>query len=292
MNKLLLIEQISKVIPDKIYLQLLYYKHFKRFINFKNPESFCEKIQWLKLYDRRPEYSMMVDKYEVKKYVANVVGEEYIIPTLGVWNDVSEIDWEMLPSQFVLKWNHDSGSIVICRDKENFDKEGAIKSLQFGAKVNGFWYGREWPYKNVRPRIIAEKFMSDGEQDLTDYKFFCFNGEPKYCQVIKDRHTKETIDFFDMEWVHQEFVGLNPATGPQAGPAAVCPPKPVKYEEMQTIAKKLSNGLPFSRVDLYEINKEIYFGEITFYPASGIGLFTPLEYNKILGDMIILPNKD
>ena len=256
-------------------------------LNLDNPQTFNEKLQWLKLYNRKPEYTMMVDKYAVKDYVASIIGSEYIIPTLGVWEKFDEIDFDKLPNQFVLKCTHDSGRVVICKDKSKFDYNFARKRINKGMRTNYYLLGREWPYKDVKRRIIAEKFMEEDlspQKMLVDYKFFCFDGEPRYCQVIQDRDTKETIDFFDMKWNHQEFVGLNPA----AGPAAQCPVKPCNFGDMKRIAKALSKDVPFSRIDLYEIQNKVYFGEITLYPADGFGVFSPEKYEEILGEMIRL----
>ena len=280
-----------KLLPDRIYIQLMYYYHFHKFANLKNPKTFSEKMQWLKLYDRRPEYTIMVDKYAVKDYVAKKIGAEYVIPTFGVWNRPDEIDYDSLPNQFVLKWNHDSKSVVICKDKRVFNKNKALGKLQKGAEVNGYWYGREWPYKNVRPVIIAEEFLTQEEphkNDLIDYKFFCFNGVPKFLQVIQDRSTKETIDIFDMQWNKQEFIGLSS----RVDHADVPPQKPVCFDKMVWVAQELSKDIPFSRIDLYCVNKHIYFGEITLYPASGLGMFRPEKWNTIIGDMIELPQKN
>lgn len=280
-----------KWLPDSLYLQIMYYYHFHKFANLHNPKTFNEKLQWLKLHDRRPEYITMVDKYAVKDYVAGKIGQEFIIPTIGAWDRLEDIDFESLPNQFVLKWNHDSKSVVICSDKSKFDKEQALKKLQHGANVNGYWYGREWPYKGVKPKIIAEQYISQDDpqhKDLTDYKFFCFDGEPKYIQVIQDRSTKETIDFFDINWNHQDFVGLINSNSTICH-ATQIPSKPLKLDEMVIIARKLSNGIPFSRIDLYEVEQKTYFGEITLYPASGLGEFLPNEWNKIIGDMLKLP---
>lgn len=277
-----------KCLPDRLYIQLMYYYHFCKFANLRNPKTFSEKMQWLKLYDRRPEYITMVDKYAVKKYVAKKIGAEYVIPTLGVWDRPDEIDFDSLPNQFVLKWNHDSKSVVICKDKHTFDKNKALRKLRKGAEVNGYWYGREWPYKNVRPVIIAEEFLPQEEprsKDLIDYKFFCFNGVPKFLQVIQDRSTKETIDIYDMQWNKQEFIGLSS----RVVHAEVPPLKPVCFDKMVWVAQELSKDIPFSRIDLYCVNNHIYFGEITLYPASGLGMFHPEKWNKIIGDMIVLP---
>lgn len=279
---------------DATYLKICYRLRVHKRLNLENPQTFGEKLQWLKLYNRQPKYTEMVDKYAVKEFVAHLIGEEYVIPTIGVWEKPEDIEWNDLPEKFVLKTTHGGGSvgIVICRNKAIFDKKKAIRNLKKSLSQDIYTQLREWPYKNVNKRIIAEPFLEDhaavDAQDLTDYKFFCFGGEPRYCQVIKDRHSKETIDFFDMEWKHQEFVGLNPA----AGPAAVCPSRPVNYGKMQLLARTLSQGLPFSRVDMYEINEKIYFGEITLYPATGMGVFRPDEYNEILGKMIHLPDVD
>lgn len=273
---------------DKTFLRVVYWAKFGKKLNLKHPKTFNEKLQWLKLYDRRPEYVTMVDKYAVKDYVAKIIGNEFIIPTLGVWDKPDNIDFDLLPNQFVLKWNHDSKSVVICENKEHFDKSKAIEKLRHGEKVNGYWYGREWPYKDVPPKIIAEKYLSQGnpkQHDLIDYKFFCFNGEPKYVQVIQNRRTDETIDFFDTNWNHQEFIGLNLA----AVPSQVLPKRPKALEEMVRVAKKLSENLTFSRIDLYETGEHVYFGEVTFYPASGFGEFCPERWNTIIGDMITLP---
>lgn len=284
-------DKIVSLIPDKLYLTLKYYKNFGRLPNWKNPQTFSEKLQWLKLYDRKPEYTMMVDKYAVKDYVASIIGSEYVIPTLGVWDKPEDIEWEKLPNQFVLKTAHGGGSdgVVICRDKATFDKEKAIKLLNENLKTDLYVVWREWPYKNVPKRILAEQYIEPGPgmRDLPDYKWYCFNGEPRFCQLIQDRTTKETIDFFDTEWKHQDFIGLNPA----AVHAADQPPCPSNLSTQLMIARKLSNNLPFVRIDLFEVNGKTYFGEITFYPLSGMGRFNPKKWNNILGNLINLPIK-
>lgn len=283
-----IVKKILKTLPDKLYLQLLYFKHFQRCINFTNPQTFNEKLQWLKIYDRKSIYTTMVDKYEAKKYVADIIGEEHIIPTIAVYDKVEDIDFSTLPNQFVMKWNHDSGSIIICKDKSKFNKKAAIEKLRNGAKFNGFWYGREWPYKNVKPKVIIEKFMTDDSQKelgLKDYKFYCFNGEAKYLYVSEglDNHSTARISFLTMDWQFAPFGRTDFA------PFEELPPKPSMFDEMIKIANKLSEGHPFLRVDLYQINKQIYFGELTLYPCSGIMPFYPAKYDNYLGDLIKLP---
>jgi hypothetical protein len=278
-------------LPDSLYLKLLFYCQTGKRVHLKHPKTFNEKLQWLKLYDHKPEYTTMVDKYAVKEYVSNIIGEEHIIPSLGVWNRPEDITWDELPRQFVLKTTHGGGGkgVIICKDKLTFDKEKAIDNLKMAMRRNLYHRFREWPYKNVPKRIIAEKFMEEHDNptdDLIDYKFYCFSGEPTYCQVIKDRRKKETIDFFDMEWKHQDFIGLNT----NAVYAEVLPKKPTRFDDMKSIAKSLSKAIPFSRIDLYEINGIVYFSEITFYPRSGFGRFSPQRYDQILGDKIILPS--
>lgn len=275
--------------PDGLYLRILYRIQTGKKLHLRHPRTFSEKLQWLKIHNRRPEYTMMVDKYAVKDYVAGIIEEEHIIPTLGVWDRPEDIDFESLPQQFVLKPTQGGGGseVIICRDKDKLDRKAAIAKLKAGLKQDSYRYLREWPYKNVPRRVIAEKYMEVkgfATEGLTDYKFYCFNGEPKFCQVIKDRETQETIDFFDMDWKRQEFIGLNR----KAVHAAVEPQRPVRYSEMQTMARKLAKGMPFSRVDLYEINAHTYFGEITFYPGSGMGEFRPEKYNDLLGQMLQL----
>lgn len=281
-----IVELLFRLLPDSLYIRILYKKNVGHWPNLSCPRLFTEKIQWLKMYNRRPEYAVMVDKHLVKDYVAAIIGKEYIIPTLAVWQSVDEIDLSVLPNQFVLKWNHDSGSIVICKNKEDFNLEKAKAKLANGQRKNGFWYGREWPYKNVKPVIIAEQFMEDKKVagDLADYKFFCFNGTPYYCQVIRDRRTKETIDFYDMDWNHMPFVGLNPLCKNGAVPVE----KPILLEQMKEICCALAQKSPFTRIDLYLINSKIYFGEITFFPASGFGKFSPKEWDEKLGILLDL----
>lgn len=259
-------------------------------LNIDAPRTFCEKIHWLKLYNRRPEYTFMVDKFEVKKYVANIIGEQYIISTLGVWNNIKDIDFDSLPDKFVIKTTHDGGAfgVVICKDKKQFDIQKAKKQLDKSLKRNNFLVSREWAYKNVVPRIIAESLLENSNnEDLIDYKFYCFNGDVKYCQVIKNRTSKETIDFYDMDWNHQTFIGLNPMATNSLQPIEM----PKNYMKMIEIAKQLSADIPFVRIDLYNIDGVIYFGEMTFYPSGGFGVFKPLEWNEKLGSMIKLPVK-
>lgn len=280
-------------LPDKPYLSLRYRCLMGYWINWKHPKTFTEKLQWLKVYDYKPEYTRMVDKLAAKDYVAERIGMEYIIPTLGVWDNVDDIDWESLPNQFVLKTTHGGGGcgVVVCLDKAKFDKNKAIHKLKISMHTNAGESYREKPYLNVPRKIIAEKFMAErktsseiADKDLPDYKFFCFNGEPHYCQVIRDRHSKETIDFYDMEWRHMPFVGLNPVAKNGSNPVA----KPQHLDTMKEICRKLSKDMKFSRIDLYVIDDKEYFGEITLYPAAGFGEFKPTEWNAKLGDMIKL----
>lgn len=276
---------VVRLLPDKLYLQMVYRRNMGQRLNLKNPVTFQEKIQWLKLYNRRPEYTRMVDKYAVKKYVESVIGAEYIIPTLGVWNRAEEIDFESLPDKFVLKTTHDSGGVVVCRDKATLDKMATIKMLRERLKHNIFYHTREWPYKNVTPRIIAEKFLENsGSNDLVDYKVYCFGGRPEFIQVIQNRTTEETIDFFDMDWNHQEFVGLNP----HCNNALRLPRCEIDLKRIRELTEKLSIGIPFVRIDFYNVNGKIYFGEITFFPASGLGIFSPGQWNATIGQMIDL----
>lgn len=290
-----LLKRIGRLMSDKLYLQLRFYCEVGHRLNLKHPKTFSEKLQWLKLYDRQPKYTMMVDKVKVKDYVANIIGEGHIIQTLGVWDKPEEIDFDTLPECFVLKTNHSGGStgIVICRDKASFDRKSAINRLKKSLQSKGFYDFREWPYKNVERKVFAEEFVvpPSGVKDLPDYKWFCFNGEPCYCQVIQDRTTRETIDFFDINWNHQEFVGLNQLVGvnPQITKAIVPPPRPTNLEQQLCIARQLSKGIPFVRIDLYETEKGVFFGEITFYPMSGFGGFTPSEWDYKLGELISLP---
>lgn len=283
--------RVRHLLPDSLYIRVLYKLEMGIFPNLRTPTLFTEKIQWLKLYNRKDEYTTMVDKYEVKHYVSSIIGEKYIIPTIGIWNNFEEIDFNTLPNKFVLKTTQGSHASIICRDKKNFDIEAArlfFKKRQNKSPYNQY---KEWAYKNVKSRIIAEVYMeSPGQTDLTDYKFFCFNGKALFCQVIKDRTLHETIDFFDRDWVHQEFIGLIPNTiTPTISNSPEPPQRPKRYEEMIEIAEKLSQHIPFVRIDLYDINDEIYFGEITFYPAAGLGQFKPQKWNRKLGDLISLP---
>ena len=275
---------------DEHYLRMTYFIKFHKPLNLKNPQTFNEKLQWLKLNDRRQEYTMMVDKYKVKGYVAGIIGEKYVIPTLGVWDRPEDIDWDKLPNQFVLKTNHDGGTfgIVICKDKATFDKEKAIERLKKSIRRNTYLFGREWPYKNVERKVFAEQYLAPkpDTSDLPDFKWFCFNGEPKFCQVIQNRSTNETIDIFDTNWNLQEFIGLNPF----AGHNQVIPSRPHDLELQIELARKLSKDIPFSRIDLYSLGDKTYFGEVTFFPKGGLGVFTPKQYDKILGNMIKLPD--
>ena len=254
-------------------------------LDLENPQTFNEKLQWLKLYDRKPEYSLMVDKYEAKKLAADKIGEEYLIPTLGVWESFDDIDFSKLPEKFVLKCTHDSGSIVICKNKAAFDVDAARKKLSKAMKRNYYYGEREWPYKSLKPRIIAEEFMVDGKtEELRDYKFFCFNGEAKMLFIATGRQSGEEVkfDFFDMDFNHLPIKNGHPnATTP--------PEKPETFEQMKEIAAKLSEGIPQVRVDLYEINGRIYFGELTFAHFGGFVKIEPKEWDEKMGKWVLLP---
>lgn len=277
-----------RLLGDKKYLKLLYKLEMNHKLNLDNPKTFNEKLQWLKLYDRNPKYTQMVDKFEVKKYIAEIIGEEYIIPTLSVYDSFNEINWEELPEKFVIKCTHDSGGLVICKNKKDLNKEMCEKIINKSLKNEFYYSSREWPYKNVKPRIIIEKNMTtDKQQELIDYKFFCFNGKPELLYVSEglSDHSTAKISFVDMDYKMAEFHRKD------FKPFDTLPPKPKNFEEMKELAKTLSENIPFVRVDFYEIKGKIYFGELTFYPGSGYIPFEPEEYDEILGDMLELPKE-
>ena len=288
------VQPLCKCIPDDVYLKIKYRGVFGKKLNLKEPQTFNEKLQWLKLYDRRPEYTTMVDKYAVKKYVADRIGEEYIIPTLGVWDHFDDIDFSALPNQFVLKCTHDSGGLVICKDKNKLDIKAAKKKIESCLKKNFYYMGREWPYKNVKPRIIAEKYMVD-ESDykledseinagLSDYKMMCFNGKVRCSFVCSERFTKGLkVTFYDNDWNILPFERHYPKSDK---PVA----KPKTFDNMVQLAEKLSKDIPFVRSDFYEIDGKLYFGELTFYPGSGFEDFTPDSVDYEIGQLIKLPD--
>lgn len=274
---------ILRFLNDKNYLKIKYRLEMGKKLNLDNPQTFNEKLQWLKLYDRKDIYTTMVDKYEAKKYVANIIGEEYIIPTLGIYDKFDDIDFNSLPNQFVMKCTHDSGGIIICKDKSMFNKKQAEKKINKHLKKNYYNNFREWPYKNVKPRIIVEKYMQDNFTELQDYKFFCFNGKPYMILVCSNRNGNyKNTDFFDTDW---KKLNLTRANYQNSKEKIV---KPQKLEKMVEIAEKLSQNTHFLRVDLYEINGKVYFGELTFFPSSGFEGFKPEIYDNKLGNLITL----
>ncbi len=269
---------------DEKYLKKRYYLSMGRELNLEAPETFNEKLQWLKLHDRKSIYITMVDKYEVKKYVASIIGEEYVIPTVGVYDKFDDIDFDKLPKQFVMKCTHDSGGLVIVRDKDTFDRKVAEKRINKSLKRNYYYHGREWPYKNVKPRIIIEKYMEDkNDKELRDYKLFCFDGKFKIMFIATNRFGKgETcFDFFDRNFKHLPFTNGHPN-------APVLPHKPLNYKKMIKLAEKLSKGIPQVRVDFYDVNGRIYFGEMTFSHWSGFKPFIPEKWDRELGELINL----
>ena len=277
---------LFKDMNDEEYLKKLFKCHMKRELNLDNPQTFNEKLQWLKLYDRKPEYTTMVDKYAVKRYVADIIGEEYIIPTLGVWNHFNEIDFDKLPNQFVLKCTHDSGGIVICKDKNKLDLKSAKKKIEKCLRRNYYWSSREWPYKNVKPRIIAEEYLSDTKtNDLYDYKFFCFGGEVKCFKVDYDRFIEHHANYFDK---NGNILPFGEANLPPIYDKNIKMTKNLK--KMCEFAEKLTAGKPFLRADFYDVEGKIYFGELTFYPASGMGKFTDDSWDECLGKWLKLSN--
>ena len=276
----------GKGIPDKLYLKMLYQVRMGEKLNLKNPRSFDEKMQWLKLYDRRPEYTMMADKYEVRKYVQDKLGERYLIPLLGVWDRVEDVDFSMLPEQYVLKCTHDSGSVLICKARNAFDIEEAKQKLEKTLKANYFYPSREWPYKNIRPRIIAEKYMMDeSQEELKDYTIYTFSGEPYLVQVDFGRFVEHKRNLYTMDWQYIDEEIEYPKD------PSVRIERPECLEEMLECSRKLAKGTASLRTDFYSINDRIYFGEITFYQEAGFAHFSSEEYARKLGDMIVLPEE-
>lgn len=276
---------VFNCISDEKYIRMCWRRHYKKKLNLDKPVTYNEKLQWLKLNHRVPEYTTMVDKADVKEYVANLIGEEYIIPTLGVWDNFDKINFDILPDKFVLKCTHDSGGLVICKDKKNFDITAAKKKINKCLKRNYYLYSREWPYKNVKPRIIAEEYMVDETgTELKDYKIFCFNGEPKYIQVDYGRFTEHKRNVYTLDW---EYIDMS-IKFPTDSKVQIS--KPYNLEKMIELSKILSDNIPQVRVDFYSINEKIFFGELTFYHGSGYEKFTPKEWDYKFGDLIKLPD--
>lgn len=266
----------------------MYQARMDKKLDLNNPTTFNEKLQWLKLYDRNPLYPTLVDKYEVREYVKNKIGNQYLVPLLGVWDNFQDIDFSKFPNQFVLKTTHDSGGVVICSDKNKIDKIEVKKKINNSLRRNYYYGKREWPYKNVNPLIISEEYLNDEKSDeLKDYKFFCFNGEVKVILVVEGIGSTKNPkrNFYDEEW------NLLPFNEEGASNITKKVDKPKNYSEMIEIAEKLSQDISFVRVDLYEVNDKIYFGELTFTPQAGFNKFDPDEYDSILGSWLNLPQK-
>lgn len=279
------LEYFARFYSDRKFLEMYFPMKMGYKLDLDNPKSMNEKLNWIKINDRKPQYVRMVDKVEAKKYIAEKLGtDKYIIPTLGVYNTVDEIDISKLPDQFVLKCTHDSGGVVICEGKDKFDWEKGKTVLAKGLKKNYFWLNREWPYKQVKPRIIAEEYKVDESGwQLKDYKVFCFNGVPKFVEVDYDRYVGHKLNVYDLDWNYIDFY-MTSHNDPNVKIG-----KPEKLKEMLEVAKKLSEGTYFLRVDFYSIYSELYVGELTLTPGSGMIGFYPKEYDWKVGEMLKLP---
>ena len=273
----------TDILSDKLYLKIIFKLRLGYSLDLKNPQTFNEKLQWLKLYDRNPKYIQMVDKYEVRKYISENIGEEYLIPLIGVYNRFEEINFEELPNQFVIKCTHDSGGVVICKNKSKFDIRKAKEKIKKSMKRNFYYSGREWPYKNIKPKIIIEQYMEDKKaKELIDFKIMCFNGIPKFSFTCSERYNDGLkVTFYNLSWEKMSFERHYPSSTKNIE-------KPKNYELMLELSKKLSKNIPFVRVDWYEINGKLYFGELTFYPGSGLEEFKPFSWDKKLGNLLSL----
>lgn len=275
-------------LSDEKYLKFCYFLRIGKKLNLDNPKTFNEKLQWLKINDRNPRYINMVDKYEVKKYIETTIGLEYVIPTFGIYNSFQEINFEKLPKHFVIKCTHNSGGVVVVNDKDKINTKELKKKFNRMLKQNFFYVGREWPYKNIVPRIIIEENIQeeDSKEQIKDYKIMCFNGEPKCSFVCSNRNAESglCVNFYDYNWQPMPFERHYPKNKQEIE-------KPSQYNKMLELAKKLSKDIPFVRVDFYQKEEQIYFGELTFYPGSGMEEFTPDEWDEKLGKWIELPKK-
>lgn len=271
------------ILPDRLFLKINYRFMLGRKLNLNNPKTFNEKLQWLKLHDRKSIYTTMVDKYEAKKYVSGIIGEDFIIPSLGVYDGFDDINFDKLPKQFVIKCTHDSGGLVVVKDKTKLDTISARKKINKSLKRNYYYHSREWPYKNVKPRIIIEEYMEDKkDRELIDYKVMCFGGKAKMIFTCTERFGDGLkVTFFDLNWKRLPFTRHYPASEKEIK-------KPKNLKRMIELSEKLSTGIPFVRIDWYEINGKLYFGEYTFYPGSGLEEFSPEEWDRKLGDLINL----
>jgi len=287
-------------LSDEKYLRKIYYANTGRKLNLENPKTFNEKLQWLKLYNRQDKYIILSDKYLVKDYVAKLIGCEHIVPTLGVWDDPDQIDFEQLPNQFVLKCNHNSGlGMCICKDKESLNISQARANLARGLAQNYYQHDREWTYKKIPRKIVAEKYMKDSNvidilpgvkaDGLIDYKFYCFNGEPRFLYVgfanIVDGNKHDLMTYLTLDWK------LTPFIRPDHEQLPTIPERPKCFDELVEYARVLADDIPFVRVDFFIIENQIYFSEFTFSPGGGYGIFYPEEWERKLGDWIKLPEK-
>ena len=285
-----ILQKCNAIFTDSIYLRLLFFLRVGYKLNLKQPRTYNEKLQWLKLYNRRPEYKKMVDKYEVKEYIKSKIGNEYVIPTYGVWDNIETIDWDSLPERFVIKTTHGGGGcgVVICRDRSSFNRENAIKELRRSLTKDIYKELREWPYKDMKKRILAEKLLTErGLDSPRDYKVMCFNGKVKMIEYHEGRFSNHhTQGFYDREWkkmpINQKSYGeiTNEVSE-----------KPALLDEMIGLSEILAEGIPHVRIDWYMVQNHLFFGEITFFDASGFDEFIPEEYNKIIGNWITLPEK-
>ena len=274
---------LYKKMPDAEYLKKMYKARFKKELNLDNPQTFSEKMQWLKIHDKKDFYGILVDKYKVKQYVSKIIGSEHIIPTLGVFDSFGQIDFATLPEQFVIKCTHDSGGMAICHDKKTFDIKKAKRRISKYLKRDFYYLYREWPYKAAEHKIIIEKYMENNSgEGLIDYKFYCFNGKPRFLYISKglENHSTARISFLNLDWTFAPYERSDFKTFDKL------PPKPTCFDEMVMIAKKLSQGFAFIRVDLYQIDDVVYFSELTFFPCAG---YMPLKNDKHdfeLGNML------
>lgn len=275
-------------IPDKLFIQLQYYSRFGKFPDLKNPKTYNEKLQWIKLHDRKPEYTPLVDKLLVKDYIAEKLGSDHVIPTIQSWDSPEEIDFDSLPEKFVLKCNHNSGGVIVCRDKSKLDRKKTVEKLSRYLKEDFYFRCREWPYRNVKRKVFAETYMEDeATSELRDYKFFVFSGKVKALCVVCDRTNPETgtkLDYFDENYQHLPLAQLyqNADTPPE---------KPACFDEMKRLAEMLGQGYAHIRVDFYVVNGNIYFGELTFFSGGGLQPFEPPHWDEIFGSWLELPEK-